>query len=43
MTQQNCQWLRELHLPAMEKAYSRQLELPASDALGFNERLALLL
>jgi len=43
MTQQNCQWLRELHLLAMEKAYARQLELPASDALGFNERLALLL
>jgi len=43
MTQQNCQWLRELHLPAMEKAYARQLELPASDALGFNERFALLL
>ena len=43
MTQQTCQWLRELHLPAMEKAYARQLELPASDALGFDERLALLL
>ena len=43
MTQQTRQWLRELHLPAMEKAYAGQLELPASDALGFDERFALLL
>ena len=43
MTQQTCLWLRELRLPAMEKAYARQLELPACDALGFDERLALLL
>ena len=43
MTQQTRQWLCELHLPAMEKAYAGQLELPASDALGFDERFALLL
>ena len=43
MTQQTCLWLRELHLPAMERAYAGQLELPASYALGFDERLALLL
>ena len=43
MTQQTRQWLRELHLPAMEKAYAGQLELPASGALGFDERFALLL
>ena len=42
MTEQTRQWLRELRLPAMEKAYSGQLELPASAALGFDERLALL-
>jgi DNA replication protein DnaC len=42
MTQQTQQWLRELRLPAMEKAYSQQLELPACAALGFDERLALL-
>jgi len=42
MTQQTRLWLRDLHLPAMEKAYSQQLELPASAALGFDERLALL-
>ena len=42
MTQQTRQWLCELRLPAMEKAYARQLELPASDALCFDERLALL-
>jgi len=42
MTQQTMQCLRDLHLPAMAKAYSGQLELPASDALGFDERLALL-
>jgi len=42
MTQQTIQWLRDLHLPAMAKAYSQQLELPASDALGFDERLAFL-
>ena len=43
MTQQTCLWLRELCLPAMEKAYTQQMELPACDALGFDERLALLL
>jgi DNA replication protein DnaC len=43
MTQQTLQWLRELCLPAMEKSYAQQLELPASDSLGFDERLALLL
>ena len=43
MTQQTRQWLCELRLPAMEKAYARQLELPASEAQGFDERLALLL
>ena len=42
MIQQTCQWLRELHLPGMEKAYSGQVELPACEALGFDERLALL-
>jgi len=42
MTQQTRLWLRDLRLPAMEKAYSQQLELPASDALCFDERLALL-
>jgi DNA replication protein DnaC len=42
MTQQTRLWLRELRLPAMEKAYAQQLELPASNALGFDERLALL-
>jgi DNA replication protein DnaC len=42
MTQQTKQWLRELRLPAMEKAYARQLELPASSSLGFDERFALL-
>ena len=42
MTQQTIQCLRDLHLPAMAKAYSGQLELPVSDALGFDERLALL-
>jgi len=42
MTQQTRLWLSELRLPAMEKAYSLQLELPASAALGFDERLALL-
>jgi len=41
MTQQTRQWLRELYLPAMEKTYSQQLELPACDALGFDERFAL--
>ena len=43
MIQQTCQWLRELHLPAMEKAYSGQAGLPACQALGFDERFALLL
>ena len=42
MIQQTRQWLRELHLSAMEKAYSNQSELPASCALGFDERFALL-
>jgi len=42
MTQQTCLWLRDLRLPAMEKAYSGQMELPASAALGFDERFALL-
>ena len=42
MIQQTRQWLRELHLPAMEKAYSGQAEHPASQALGFDERFALL-
>ena len=42
MTQQTRLWLRELRMPAMEKAYSGQLELPASDSLGFDERFALL-
>jgi len=42
MTQQTSQWLRELRLPAMDKAYSQQMELPASCSLGFDERFALL-
>jgi DNA replication protein DnaC len=42
MTEQTRLWLRDLRLPAMEKAYSLQLELPASLALCFDERLALL-
>jgi len=42
MTQQTRQWLRELRLPAMDKAYSEQMELPASDSLGFDERFAFL-
>jgi DNA replication protein DnaC len=42
MIQQTNLWLRELHLPAMEKAYSQQAELPASEALSFNERFAIL-
>jgi DNA replication protein DnaC len=42
MMQQTCQWLRELYLSAMEKAYSSQAGLPAFEALGFDERFALL-
>jgi len=42
MIQQTQQWLRELRLSAMEKAYSGQVELPASASLGFDERFALL-
>ena len=42
MTQQTQTWLRELHLGAMAKAYSQQLELSVSATLGFDERLALL-
>jgi len=42
MIQQTHQWLRELRLPAMDKAYSLQSELPASRALSFDERFALL-
>jgi len=42
MIQQSCQTLRELRLGAMEKAYKGQVELPASSALGFDERFALL-
>lgn len=42
MIQQTRQWLRELRLPAMEKAYTNQAELPASEGLGFDERFALL-
>jgi len=42
MIQQTRQWLRELRLPAMDRAYSQQIELPASDSLGFDERFALL-
>jgi len=42
MIQQTRQWLRELHLPAMDKAYLNQTELPASASLGFDERFALL-
>ena len=42
MIQQSCQWLRELHLSAMEKTYKGQYELPASSAMGFDERFALI-
>ena len=42
MTQQTCALLRELRLSAMERAYRNQCELPASSALSFDERLALL-
>ena len=42
MREQTQQWLRELYLSAMGKAYSGQAELPASNALGFDERFALL-
>ena len=42
MIQQTRQWLGELHLSAMEQAYKSQAELPAFDALGFDERFALL-
>jgi DNA replication protein DnaC len=42
MTGQTKQWLRELHLSAMEKLYARQLEIPACGGLGFDERFALL-
>jgi len=34
--------MRELRMPAMEKAYAGQAELSVSNALGFDERLALL-
>ena len=42
MIQQTQQWLRDLHLSAMDKAYLGQIELPASNGLGFDERFALL-
>ena len=42
MVQQTRQWLRELRLPAMDQAYAGQAALPASSALGFDERFALL-
>ena len=42
MTQQTRQWLREMRLPAMDRAYTQQLELPASNSLSFDERFALL-
>jgi len=42
MTAQTRQWLHELRLPAMDRAYSQQMELPSSDSLGFDERFALL-
>jgi len=42
MIQQTRQWLQELHLSAMDKAYSGQTELPASASVGFDERFALL-
>jgi len=43
MIQQTRQWLRDLRLPAMEKAYAAQVELPASSGLGFDERFAILI
>ena len=42
MIQQTRQWLRELRLPALEKAYAGQIELPAFNAIGFDERFALM-
>jgi DNA replication protein DnaC len=42
MIQQTLMRLKELHLGAMGKAYSDQAALPASNALGFDERFALL-
>jgi DNA replication protein DnaC len=42
MTQQTLALLKELRLPVMEAEYRRQLELPASAELPFDERLALL-
>ncbi|GHT89435.1 hypothetical protein FACS1894137_18670 [Spirochaetia bacterium] len=42
MTQQTQERLRELRLPAMETEYRRQREFPATESLGFDERLALL-
>lgn len=42
MIQQTLKYLRELHLPAMGKAYSGQMELPAFNDLSFDERFSLL-
>ena len=42
MIQQTRQWLRELYLSSMEKAYYAQTELPAFSGMGFDERFALL-
>ena len=42
MIQQTSQWLKALYLSAMNKAYLAQRELPASNALGFDQRFALL-
>jgi len=42
MKQQTCEILKELRLPAMVQAYRNQCELPAMDALDFDERFSLL-
>jgi DNA replication protein DnaC len=42
MIQQTLSILKELRLPVMEAEYRRQIELPASGELSFDERLSLL-
>lgn len=37
-----CEKLRELRLPAMVAEYRRQMELPASQSLSFDDRLAMM-
>jgi DNA replication protein DnaC len=42
MIQQTQERFKELRLPAMEQEYRRQWDLPVTESLGFDERLALL-